>query len=56
MPFHIFCLLGYAHPSGNIKNNVLLGRLGGIMAYKAPQSIENIEEISKGQPDITIIY
>lgn len=39
---------GYAHPSGNVKNDVLLGRLGGIMAYKCLESVENEEEISKG--------
>ncbi|XP_030761156.1 elongation factor Ts, mitochondrial [Sitophilus oryzae] len=42
-------LEGYAHPSGKSRNNVLLGRLGGIVAIKSQNnSQENLEEIAKG--------
>ncbi|KAJ8952265.1 hypothetical protein NQ318_007432 [Aromia moschata] len=41
-------LAGYAHPSGNAKDNVLLGRLGGLLAYKPLEPSEDLHEISKG--------
>lgn len=41
-------LLGYAHPSGNAKNYVLMGRVGSIIAFKSTQPVDNMEEISKG--------
>lgn len=45
----IVSVVGYAHPSGNCNNNILLGRLGGLLAYKSLQSEENNDEISKGK-------
>ncbi|XP_072390062.1 elongation factor Ts, mitochondrial [Diabrotica undecimpunctata] len=41
-------LTGYAHPSGSISNNVQLGRLGGLVAYKALEHNETTSEISRG--------
>ncbi|KAF7280375.1 elongation factor Ts, mitochondrial [Rhynchophorus ferrugineus] len=44
-------LEGYAHPSGNTKGNVHLGRLGGLVALKSldnSHSEENLQEIGKG--------
>lgn len=41
-------LLGYAHPSGNISDNVMLGRLGGLLAYKPLEPSEAVNSISKG--------
>jgi len=42
-------LTGYAHPSGKIYKNVLLGRIGGLVAVKTP-NVDNaqVQEISKG--------
>nr|XP_023012075.1 elongation factor Ts, mitochondrial isoform X2 [Leptinotarsa decemlineata] len=41
-------LSAYAHPSGSASDKVLLGRLGGLLAYKAAESTENTIELGKG--------
>ncbi|CAH1117609.1 unnamed protein product [Phaedon cochleariae] len=41
-------LSGYAHPSGNSNNNILMGRLGGLLAYRVIEPTENATEVSKG--------
>ncbi|CAH0557251.1 unnamed protein product [Brassicogethes aeneus] len=42
-------LIGYAHPSGNVVNNVSIGRLAGIVALKGySKNIENLDLVGKG--------
>ncbi|KAJ8926981.1 hypothetical protein NQ314_020606 [Rhamnusium bicolor] len=42
-------LTGYAHPSGIASNNVQLGRLGGLLAYKPLEPSEGSNEISRAK-------
>ncbi|XP_018574167.1 elongation factor Ts, mitochondrial [Anoplophora glabripennis] len=41
-------LSGYAHPSGITSDNVMIGRLGGLLAYRPLEPSEAVNSVSKG--------
>lgn len=41
-------LAGYAHPSGNASDNIMIGRLAGLMAYRPLEPSEAVNSVSKG--------
>ncbi|XP_056635685.1 elongation factor Ts, mitochondrial [Diorhabda sublineata] len=41
-------LTGYAHPSGTTIDNIQLGRLGGLLAYKVLEKNETTIEVARG--------